>query len=53
MELCVPPIDEKDFDRQWKQALDFANKKIKEREEAKQKQQQQQHNKNKTKRTIQ
>ena len=42
LELCVPPIDEKDFDRQWKQALDFANKKIKEREEAKQKQQQQQ-----------
>ena len=42
LELCVPPIDEKDFDRQWKQALDFANKKIKEREEAKQKQQQHQ-----------
>ena len=42
LELCVPSIDEKDFDRQWKQALDFANKKIKEREEAKQRQQQQQ-----------
>ena len=42
LELCVPPIDEKDFDRQWKQALDFANKKIKEREEAKQKQEQKQ-----------
>jgi|SRR5215211_22608 len=40
-ELCVPPLDDRDIERQWKQALDYANKKIKEREEAKNKQQQQ------------
>jgi P4 family phage/plasmid primase-like protien len=39
--LCVPPLDDKEFEKQWKQSLDFAHKKIKEREEAKKKQQQQ------------
>jgi putative DNA primase/helicase len=33
-ELCVPPLDNKDIDELWKQSLDFANRKIKEREKA-------------------
>ena len=44
-ELCVPPLNDRDVERQWKQALGYANKKIKEREEAKQKQKQQQQQK--------
>jgi P4 family phage/plasmid primase-like protien len=38
-ELCVPPLDDRDIERQWIQALNYANRKIKEREEAKKKQQ--------------
>ena len=39
---CDPPLDAREFEKLWKQALEWANKKIKEREEAKQKQQLQQ-----------
>ena len=38
-DLCVPPLDDRDIERQWKQALNYANRKIREREETKQKQQ--------------
>ncbi len=40
-ELCVPPLDDRDMERLWNQALDWANRKIREREEAAAKQQQQ------------
>jgi P4 family phage/plasmid primase-like protien len=39
LELCVPPLDNRAMERQWKQSLNYANRKIREREEAKQKQQ--------------
>ena len=39
LEVCVPPLDDGDMERQWKQALNYANRKIREREEAKQQQQ--------------
>jgi hypothetical protein len=45
-ELCVPSLDNKDIDKLWKQSLEWANRKIKEREIAKQKQKQQQENQN-------
>ena len=51
-ELCVPPLDDRELERQWKQALDYANKKIKEREEAKQKHKQQANKDKRTTRTI-
>ena len=41
-ELCVPPLDDRDIERQWKQSLNWANRKIKEREESEKKQQEQQ-----------
>ncbi|HEX5187323.1 MAG TPA: bifunctional DNA primase/polymerase, partial [Nitrososphaeraceae archaeon] len=31
-QLCVPPLDNKELDRQWKQALEYANRKKEERE---------------------
>jgi hypothetical protein len=40
-ELCLPPLDDRDMERLWNQALDWANRKIREREEAAAKQQQQ------------
>jgi putative DNA primase/helicase len=53
-ELCVPPLDNKEMDRQWNQALEYANRKIREGEAAKQKQQQQNqiNNNNNNKNTI-
>ncbi len=30
--LCVPPLDDMDMERQWKQSLEWANRKIRERE---------------------
>ena len=43
-ELCYPPLDNQEMDELWKQSLDWANRKIKERETAKQKQDQQDQN---------
>jgi hypothetical protein len=34
--LC-PPLDDRDIERQWKQSLNWANRKIKEREESEKK----------------
>ena len=39
-ELCVPPFEDRDMERQWNQSLYYANRKIKEREAAALKQQQ-------------
>src|SRR5215208_2247249 len=39
-ELCLPPLDNKETDRLWKQALEYANTKIREQEAPTHKQQQ-------------
>jgi P4 family phage/plasmid primase-like protien len=52
-ELCDPPLDDREMDGQWKQSLEWANRKKQEREKAKQKQDQQdQPNNNNNKNTI-
>jgi P4 family phage/plasmid primase-like protien len=51
-ELCVPPIDNKDFEKQWEQSLKWANKKRKEREEAQQKNNNNNNNNNTTKTKV-
>jgi P4 family phage/plasmid primase-like protien len=53
LELCVPPLDDRDMERQWKQALNYANRKIREREKAaKQKQEERLKNNNNNKNTA-
>jgi P4 family phage/plasmid primase-like protien len=52
-ELCDPPLDDRELERQWEQSLKWANRKKKEREKAKQKQDQNNNNKKSTTKTKQ